>query len=345
MNIKDLIRPNILNLAPYSTARDEYNGKKLEVYLDANESPYDNGMNRYPDPRMATIRTLLGDIKKVDSSNIFIGNGSDEAIDLMFRIFCTPSVDNVVMIAPTYGMYKVAAAINDIEVRESLLDTDFNLSADKLLSLVDANTKLIFICSPNNPSGNLLSRSEIMKVVENFSGITVVDEAYVDFCRDYKSFTTQIIDNPNVVVLQTLSKAWGMAGVRCGLAIADSQIIEIMNRVKYPYNINVLTAAKVEKALLNSELIELECDLLIGERDKMRDIISRLSYVERVYSSDSNFLLVKVDDATKLYNYLMDNGVIIRNRSSVVLCENCVRITVGSFRENKKLIELLRNYI
>ncbi|MFI3314422.1 MAG: histidinol-phosphate transaminase [Rikenellaceae bacterium] len=346
MNIKKFIRPNIAKLEPYSTARDEYKGGDIEIFLDANESPFGAPLNRYPDPRMTSIRERLSAIKGVEPSQIFIGNGSDEAIDLVYRIFCTPGEDSVAMIAPSYGMYKVAAATNDVAVKESLLDSeDFSFSVDKFLEIVDSTTKVVFLCSPNNPSGNLLPREEVEKVIKQFEGIVVVDEAYVDFCQDYyASFATQIGEYPNLIVLQTLSKAWGLAGVRFGLALASSDIVEVMNRVKYPYNINVLTQEAVERALCDSDTLKATIAHNNKERKILEEVVLSLSYVKKLYPSDSNFVLIKVDNATDLYNYLMQNGVIIRNRNSVVLCENCVRITVGTTSENRALCDLLSKY-
>lgn len=344
MKLENIIRPNILNLAPYSTARDEYQGGEIATFLDANESPYETGLNRYPDPHHKLIRKKLSTIKGVDENQIFIGNGSDEPIDLIYRVFCRPGIDNVVMIAPTYGMYKVSAAINDIEVREVTLSDTFSLSADKLLSATDNNTKAIFICSPNNPSANLLCRDEVEKVVQGFDGIVVIDEAYVDFCESYRSFTTDLVSCDNIVVLQTLSKAWGLAGIRFGMAFASIEIISIMNRVKYPYNINTLTQTKVMEELDNLAKVKAQCAEIIAERKKLIEELQKVEKIEKIYPSDANFVLIKIADPNKLYNFLVDNGVIVRNRNSIKLCEGCLRITIGTKEENVKLIKLIDSY-
>ncbi len=344
-DIKGLIRPSILNLAPYSTARDEYSGGEIGLFLDANESPYDNeGLNRYPDPHHADMRSKLSEIKGVAAESIFIGNGSDEAIDIVFRVFCTPSKDNIVAIAPSYGMYKVCGEVNDIEVREVELEEGFRLDSQKLLAATDKNSKVIFLCSPNNPSGNLLSRDEVEKVLEGFKGIVVVDEAYVDFCTDYTSFNQELGRYPNLIVLQTLSKAWGLAGVRLGMAFASEFIVSVMNKVKYPYNINQLTQQRVITELDKASQIAENCKEIIAEREKLMEALQDISYVEKIYPSDANFVLVKVGDANALYNHLVENGVIVRNRNSVVGCSGCLRISIGTPEENTQLISLLKNY-
>lgn len=340
MKIESLIRENIRNLAPYSTARDEYSGN-LGIYLDANENPFDSGINRYPDPHQRSLKERLAQIKGVSPSMIFTGNGSDEAIDLMFRIFCTPSVDEAISIAPTYGMYKVAAAINDVKLVEVALDEDFALSAAKILEAVTAQTKLVFLCSPNNPSGNLLSGSEIEKVLREFHGIVVLDEAYIDFAAQGSSFLSKIVDYENLVVLQTLSKAWGMAGIRLGLAFASELIISTMNRVKYPYNINVLTN---RVALENLYSIDSQLTVIVSERERLRQEFSKFDFIKTVFPSDANFLLIKVKEPRKLYDRLIDRGVIVRDRSRVAGCEGCLRVTVGTPEENSKLLEILGDY-
>ncbi|MDE7369511.1 MAG: histidinol-phosphate transaminase [Muribaculaceae bacterium] len=339
-DIKALIRPNILALSPYSTARDEYKGK-IGVFLDANESPFENGYNRYPDPRQLTLKKRLSEIKRLPIENMFIGNGSDEAIDLMFRIFCIPGEDNAIAIAPSYGMYEVSAAINDVEMRKVLLKRDFSLPTDALLKAADSNSKLLFICSPNNPTGNSFVVDEILTLVKKFDGIVVVDEAYIDFSNK-ESLTGKLSDYPNLVVLQTMSKAWGMAGLRCGLAFASKEIIDYMNMVKYPYNINLSTIEKVTKLL--DEPLDEHVNTIKVERENMSRRLKDFEFVKEVYPSDSNFILFKSDDGDALYNYLIGREIIVRNRSRVALCENCLRLTIGTPEENKRVIEALENY-
>ncbi|MDE5573965.1 MAG: histidinol-phosphate transaminase [Muribaculaceae bacterium] len=339
-DIKALIRPNILALSPYSTARDEYKGK-IGVFLDANESPFENGYNRYPDPRQLTLKKRLSEIKRLPIENMFIGNGSDEAIDLMFRIFCIPGEDNAIAIAPSYGMYEVSAAINDVEMRKVLLNRDFSLPTDALLKAADSNSKLLFICSPNNPTGNSFEVDEILTLVKKFDGIVVVDEAYIDFSNK-ESLTGKLSDYPNLVVLQTMSKAWGMAGLRCGLAFASKEIIDYMNMVKYPYNINLSTIEKVTKLL--DEPLDEHVNTIKVERENMSRRLKDFEFVKEVYPSDSNFILFKSDDGDALYNYLIGREIIVRNRSRVALCENCLRLTIGTPEENKRVIEALENY-
>ena len=339
-DIKVLIRPNILALSPYSTARDEYKGK-IGIFLDANESPFENGYNRYPDPRQMVLKTKLGKIKGIAVENIFLGNGSDEAIDLMFRIFCVPGKDNAIAIAPSYGMYEVAAAINDVEIRKVLLNSDYSLPVEALLKAADANSKLMFICSPNNPTGNSFEIDEILSLVERFAGIVVVDEAYIDF-SDKESLTKELSSHPNLVVLQTMSKAWGMAGLRCGLAYASKEIIDYMNMVKYPYNINLSTIENVIRLL--DEPVEEHVNIIKREREQMAQRLKEFDFVKAVYQSDANFILFKADDGDELYNYLIEREIIVRNRSRVALCENCLRLTIGTPDENRRVIEALENY-
>lgn len=340
MQITDLIRPNILSLQPYSTARDEYDGD-LGIFLDANESPFDNGYNRYPDPRQKRLKSLISPIKGVEKEYIFIGNGSDEAIDLLFRIFCQPGISNAISIAPSYGMYEVAAATNDVEMRKVLLNDDFSLPVERLLEAADADSRLLFICSPNNPTGNAFAREDIERVVRSFPGIVIVDEAYIDF-SDVPGMLPILSGCPNLVVLQTLSKAWGMAGLRCGLAFASPEIIGYMNRVKYPYNINVATSSIAERLL--TEPVPSHIMKIKEERNKIAETLESFPFVRRVYPSDANFLLVKVGDADALYHHLIANGIIVRNRDRVALCKGCLRITVGTSEENQRLIEALKYY-
>ena len=339
-DISRYVRRAIAALTPYSTARDEYEGE-LGVFLDANESPYENGYNRYPDPHQKALKAQIAAIKGVPAENIFIGNGSDEAIDLVFRVFCEPREDNVVAIAPSYGMYKVAAAINDVEIREVALGEDFSLPTDALLAAADANTKALFLCSPNNPTANSFPREELMRLVEEFDGMVVVDEAYIDFAET-KSLVGEIASHPNLVVLQTMSKAWGMAGLRVGLALADSRVVGLMSQVKYPYNINVATM-KIVSDLLTKGIGE-EVEQIKQQRALVAEALAEFKFVERVYPSDANFLLVRVADADALYEHLIKDGIIVRNRTRVKGCEGCLRITIGLKEENVKLIESLKRY-
>lgn len=333
-----LIRKNILELAPYSTARDEYDGP-LGIYLDANENPYDNGVNRYPDPRQKNLKKRISELKNISADNIFIGNGSDEPIDLVFRMFCEQGKDNAVSIAPTYGMYKVAAAINDIEMREVRLKEDFTMDVDKVLTAADANSKLLFICSPNNPTGNTIERKDIEKLLDSFPGMVVLDEAYIDFAED-KGFLADLEKFPNLIILQTLSKAWAMAGLRLGLAFAREDIIEIMSRVKYPYNINVITQQAVLDRL--GKNISGQVEEIITERVKVISELSACPLIQKIYPSDANFILVKTAEPKKLYDLLIAEGVIVRDRSRIAGCEGCLRITIGTPDENRKMLSIIK---
>ena len=327
-------------LTPYSTARDEYQGA-LGVFLDANESPYENGYNRYPDPHQKALKAQVAAIKGVKAENIFIGNGSDEAIDLVFRVFCEPRVDNVVAIAPSYGMYKVAAAINDVELREVQLGEEYSLPVEDILAAADENTKALFLCSPNNPTGNSFPREAILRLVDEFEGMVVVDEAYIDFA-EAESLKSEIALRPNLIVLQTMSKAWAMAGLRVGLALADSRVIELMSQVKYPYNINVATMSIVSGLLakgVDGEVAEIK-----AQRAVLAEALKGMAMVQRVYPSDANFILARFDDADAVYDYLIADGIIVRNRNRVKGCEGCLRLTVGLPEENDKLIKSLKRY-
>lgn len=342
IDLSKLVRENIQKLAPYSCARNEFDGE-AKVLLDANENPFNSPYNRYPDPLQRELKSKISKIKGVPVDNIFLGNGSDEAIDLCFRVFCNPGKDNVVAIEPTYGMYRVAADINDVEYRPVLLDENFSLNADKLLQSTDERTKLIFICSPNNPSGNSLSPEEIKKVLDGFNGIVVIDEAYSDFAKQ-PQFRNKLSEYPNAIVLNTFSKAWGCAGIRLGMAFASKEIISYFNKVKYPYNINILTLQEADKMLSGRYEVDKWVSIILEERVCLTNAVSILPYCEKVYPTDSNFFLAKFDDAAKLYNYLVNCGVIVRNRSSVKLCGNCLRITVGSQSENSLLLSAMRKY-
>ena len=340
MNLKQLVRPNIWNLKPYSSARNEFKGE-ASVHLDANENPYNNPVNRYPDPLQWAVKKQIAGLKKVDDSQIFLGNGSDEPIDLVFRIFCEPGVDNVVAIDPTYGMYEVAAGINHVEYRKVLLNDRFQFSSDDLLQATDGHTKLIFLCSPNNPTGNDLDRAEIIKTIDRFQGIVVVDEAYIDFSSQ-PSLLGLLNEKPNLIVFQTFSKAWGSAAIRLGMAFAGPEIIEIMNRVKYPYNVNQLTQDYVLQMLKKNRDIDEWVKILLEERKHLQEELKKVPCVSKVYPSDANFILARVSDANAIYQALTDKGIIVRNRNSVSLCSNCLRITVGTSSENEVLIEALK---
>jgi histidinol-phosphate aminotransferase len=338
--ITPLVRPNIAALAPYSTARDEYDGP-IGIFLDANESPYNNGYNRYPDPHQAALKARIAPIKGVPVQNLFLGNGSDEAIDLVFRIFCVPGKDNAVIMAPSYGMYGVAADINDIAVRSVRLDADFNLDSEALLGACDERTKVIFLCSPNNPSGNAFPKEQLLDICDRFPGVVVVDEAYVDF-SEKGSLATEATARENLVVLQTLSKARAMAGLRIGLAISSVEIIRLMSMVKYPYN---LSRAAMEKALtFIDNSIDNEVNTIVNERKRLASALPRYPFVQRVFASDANFLLVRVDDANGLYDYLLGKGIIVRNRTRVPGCAGCLRLTVGLPAENEALLNALDSF-
>ena len=341
--LEQLVRKNIWNLAPYSSARNEYSGHAAHVFLDANENPYNQPLNRYPDPLQEEVKARLAAIKGVGADHIFLGNGSDEAIDLCYRIFCNPQVDNVVAIEPTYGMYQVCADINDVEYRRVLLDSHFQITADKLLAACDDHTKLIWICSPNNPTGNDINRQEIERVLQRFEGIVVVDEAYSDFSAT-KPFRTEIAKYPNLIVLNTMSKAWGCAAIRLGMAFASKDIIGLFNKVKYPYNINYLTQQKALDMLADPYAVDQWVRILLAERTQLVNAFRELSCCIGVYPTDANFFLAKVTDAQAIYDYLVREGIIVRNRTKVSLCGNCLRITVGTKNENNELLGALRKY-
>ncbi len=336
MNIERLVRDNIRELAPYSTARDDYQGGELGIFLDANENPYESGYNRYPDPHQRALKGKISQVKGIGSEHIFIGNGSDEPIDLLYRVFCDPGVHNAISISPTYGMYRVSADVNGVEIREVALNVDFSLNRRAIIEASDANSRLLFLCSPNNPTANMLAQEDVEWLISNFNGIVVLDEAYIDFASS-EGFLPQLSKFENLVVLQTLSKAWGMAGLRLGLAFASEYIVALMSKVKYPYNINIITQALV------SELLDRPVDgavaQIIAERERVAAAISSASVVRRIYPSDANFLLVEVDDAAKVYDALIDEKIIVRDRSRVAGCQGCLRITIGTPEENDRLIE------
>jgi histidinol-phosphate aminotransferase len=341
--LQELIRPNIRNLKPYSSARDEYKGVTASVFLDANENPYNSPVCRYPDPLQHELKIKLAELKDVLPEQIFLGNGSDEAIDLVFRAFCEPGQDNVVTIEPTYGMYQVCANVNNVEYRKVLLNESFRFSAKELLAATDDHTKLIFLCSPNNPTGNELPRDEVEKVIEGFDGLVVLDEAYNDF-SDASSMLENLEDYSNLIVLQTFSKAWGLAAIRLGMAYASPDIIAILNKIKYPYNVNQLTQHEALYALNKYYERKRWVKALVGARMAMMREFEKLHCVKEVFPSDANFFLVRVTDAVKIYNYLVSLGIIVRNRHAVALCDNCLRITVGTRAENSLLIEALKKY-
>ena len=342
-SLEELTRANIWSLAPYSSARNEYAGREARVFLDANENPYNQPFNRYPDPLQLELKAAISKVKGVPAENIFLGNGSDEAIDLPYRCFCEPGVDNVVAIEPTYGMYKVCADINAVEYRPVLLDENYQIVAEQLLAATDAHTKIIWICTPNNPTGNCLKREEVIKVIEGFEGLVIVDEAYSDFSSQ-KTLRSELSKYPNLIVLNTMSKAWGCAAIRLGMAFASKEIIHIFNKVKYPYNVNLLTQQQALEALKDPFEVDNWVKILLQERARMMDAFSMLPICEKVYPTDANFFLAKMTDATKIYNYLVDKGIIVRNRHRVQLCQNCLRITIGTKTENSELIAALRQY-
>ncbi|GAO43470.1 histidinol-phosphate transaminase [Flavihumibacter petaseus] len=341
--LEELVRPNILTLVPYSSARDEFKGE-ADIFLDANEnslgSPLTKWYNRYPDPLQWKVKEKLSAIKGIASRHIFLGNGSDECIDVLLRVFCEPAIDNIVIVPPTYGMYEVSAAINNVKVRKVPLTPDFQLDLAGLEKAIDGHTKMIFLCSPNNPTGNSLDRKDVEVLLNNYFGIVVMDEAYINFSRQ-RSFVPDLPDYPNLVVMQTLSKAWGLAALRLGMAFASQEIISLMNKVKPPYNINQATQDLVLKALDEVGQVNDMIRVLVDERGRLEQELKRLSIVREVYPSDANFLLVKVDNATGTYRKLLDNGIVVRDRSNVILCEGCLRITVGTETENDALLKAL----
>lgn len=341
-DVENLIRETVKGLKPYSSARDEYvsDGSQM-IFLDANENPFDSGLNRYPDPQQRSLKALFAEQKQLNATNILLGNGSDEVLDLIFRAFCEPEVDNIITMPPTYGMYKVLAGINAVENREVLLTSDFELDVTQILEKVDDHTKIIFVCSPNNPTGNAFSKNDVVQLLENFSGLVVVDEAYIDFSGQ-ESWVSSLQDFPNLVVTQTMSKAYGMAGIRLGICYASEEIIAILNKIKPPYNVNQLTQYQALKRVLDETMVEEEVEVILKERELLADVLNGLDFIEKTYPSDSNFVLVKVDDAVKRYQQLLDAKVVVRNRSNQPLCENTLRFTVGTPEENKKLIAILK---
>ena len=341
MNIQNLVRNNIKNLTPYSSARDEFSAD-AGVFLDANENPFGD-FNRYPDPYQKALKTEISKLKNIEANKIFLGNGSDEVIDLLMRIFAEPKKDKILVFNPTYGMYEVSANINDVEVVSYPLNQDFQIEfSDELVQILkDENLKLVFVCSPNNPSGNLIAKNSVLEILNQFNGIVVVDEAYEDFSKE-QSWISEIDNFPQLVVMQTFSKAWGMAGLRVGMAFAQQEILELMNKVKPPYNISILNQKEVYQSLQNQEKFRKNLDDILEQRNFIEKQLQSFSFVKNIYPSDANFLLVEVENADQLYNYLVEEKIIIRNRNKVV--ENCVRITIGNTEENQKLLQSLKNY-
>jgi len=341
-DINNLVRKNIKNMKSYSSARDEFKDFNTEmIFLDANENPFENGVNRYPDPQQNRVKFALAELKKVNTNQILLGNGSDEVLDLLFRVFCEPNKDNVITLPPTYGMYGVLADLNAIENREVVLNSDFQPNVKSILESVDTNTKIIFLCSPNNPTGNSFSDTAISELLEKFNGLIVLDEAYIDF-SEKESWLTKIENYPNLVITQTLSKAYGMAGIRVGILYASASIIAIINKIKPPYNINVLSQEKALERIKDSNKNSLEIQSILDNKRNLLEQLSEIEFIEKIFPSDANFVLIKVDNASKRYNQLIDFGIVIRNRTTQLLCENCLRITIGTKSENEKLINVLR---
>ena len=342
MNVLDLIRPNIKLLKPYSSARDEFQGVTDNmVFLDANENPYENGVNRYPDPQQNTVKKLLSNLKNISSENILLGNGSDEVLDLIYRAFCEPNQDNIITLPPTYGMYSVLANINAVAIKKVQLSKDFQPQVDKILEAADKNSKLLFLCSPNNPTGNSFSQKSIEKLLNEFKGVVVIDEAYIDFSKK-TSWIERLNEFPNLIVTQTLSKAYGMAGIRLGICYASKEIIQVLNSIKPPYNINELTQQRTIEQLKKDELTQKQIQSILQERALLVDELNNIPFISKIYPSDANFVLAKVDEATKRYNQLIEKGVVVRNRTTQPGCENCLRFTVGTEEENEILIKVMK---
>lgn len=342
-NINNIVRENVKGLSPYSSARDEYvsDGSKM-VFLDANENPFESGVNRYPDPHHRRLKEVLAEKKGVSPNQLLLGNGSDEVLDLIFRAFCEPKEDNIISLPPTYGMYKVLAGINNIENREVLLTSEFEPNVPEVLKVADGKSKLLFLCSPNNPTGNSFSNSSVRELLDNFNGLVVVDEAYIDFSSEV-SWISELRNYPNLVVTQTLSKAYGMAGIRLGTCYASEEIIAVLNKIKPPYNVNELTQQRALERVLDVNAVNLEVIDILTEREALYNVLRQVEFVEKIYPTDANFILAKVDDATKRYNQLLRMGIVVRNRTTQPLCENTLRFTVGTKEENKQLISALKH--
>lgn len=340
-NVQNIVRENIKKMSPYSSARDEFKDfTHTMIYLDANENPFANGFNRYPDPQQKKLKTVVAKQKKIQENQLLLGNGSDEVIDILFRAFCEPNRDNVITMPPTYGMFDVLANCNAIENKQVVLLETFEPDVEAVLKAVTDNTKMIFLCSPNNPTGNSFSDESIVTLLQKFNGIVVLDEAYIDFSKN-NSWLSELVDFPNLVIIQTLSKAYALAGLRIGMVIASAEIIEILNKIKPPYNINCSSQDIAEKKVLQNTL-DVQVRKIKAEREKLIYILENINFVEKIYPSDANFVLVKVDDAAKRYNQLIENGIVVRNRSSQMLCHNCLRISIGTKEENEILIKTLK---
>ena len=341
-NINNLVRENVKSMKPYSSARDEFEDFDTAemIFLDANENPFQNGVNRYPDPQQSNVKSVLAKLKNISKNQILLGNGSDEVLDLIFRAFCEPKVDNVITLPPTYGMYGVLANINAVENREVLLSNDFQPQVEKILNVVDQNTKIIFLCSPNNPTANSFSDESVAYVLKNFKGLVVIDEAYIDFSKK-QSWMNELDEYPNLIITQTLSKAYGLAGIRLGICYASAGIISVLNKIKPPYNVNELTQLRALERLSNPEKIKSEIVSIIAQREELLKVLVDIKFVEKIYPTEANFILIKVDDANKRYAELIAKGIVIRNRTTQPLCENTLRLTIGTEIENTKLIEVL----
>lgn len=341
ISIQNLVRKNILAMKPYSSARDEFDDFNKEmIFLDANENPFENGLNRYPDPKQNNLKKEFSKLKSVGEKNIIFGNGSDELLDLLFRGFCEPNQDSVITLPPTYGMYSVLANLNAVENREILLDTTLQPDVKLILKVADNTTKIIFLCSPNNPTGNSFSEENILEILNNFNGLVLIDEAYIDFSSK-ASWLQKMVKYPNLIILQTLSKAYGLAGIRLGILYANELIISVLDKIKPPYNINELTQQKALEQILNQDKKQFEVFQILENRTFLENELSKINFIEKVFPSDANFILIKVDDAAKRYNQLIQKGIVVRNRSNQKLCENCLRITAGTMPENKRLIQIL----
>ena len=339
--LNSLTRENVKILNPYSSARDEFKGFKRDmVFLDANENPISNGVNRYPDPQQTTVKQVLSEQKGVAVKNILLGNGSDEVLDLIYRAFCEPKEDNIITLPPTYGMYSVLAGINNIENRKVLLTASFQPNVEAILEQIDEHTKLLFICSPNNPTGNAFDTTLIEEILQKFNGLVVIDEAYIDFSLQ-ESWLTKLEHYPNLIITQTLSKAYGLAGIRLGICYASSEIITVLNKIKPPYNVNELTQQRALKRLMNINIVENEINTLLSQKHKLLKLLPEVDCIQEIYPTEGNFILVKVDDANKRYAQLLEKGIVVRNRTNQPLCENCLRFTIGANNENKKLIKAL----
>lgn len=341
-DVNNLVRENVKVMKPYSSARDEFEefDTAQMIFLDANENPYNNGVNRYPDPQQSSVKAVLAKQRNLKTNQVLLGNGSDEVLDLLFRAFCEPKTDNVITLPPTYGMYGVLANINAVENRAILLSQSFQPEVDQILKKVDANTKMIFLCSPNNPTGNSFDDESVVTLLKNFSGLVVIDEAYIDFSKK-PSWLNELDEYPNLVITQTLSKAYGLAGIRLGICYASSQVISVLNKIKPPYNVNELTQQRALERLANQERIQFEIDSIVSQRDDLLKVLKEVKFVSKIYPTEANFVLIQVDDANKRYKELIDKGIVIRNRTTQPLCENTLRLTIGTINENKKLMEAL----